>query len=39
MGLDWVVWGVIIAVVGSVIVVGWLGYMIVRNATKGRSDH
>ena len=36
---DWVVWGVIIAIVGTLVVVGWLGFVIVRNTTKGRGEH
>lgn len=36
MNQDWVFWGVIICLVGSVAVVAWLFYMAFRNATKGQ---
>jgi hypothetical protein len=36
MGHDMVFWGVIISVVGSAAVVGWLFYMLYRNATKSK---
>jgi hypothetical protein len=36
MNHDAVFWGVIIAVAGSALVVGWLFYMAYRNATKGQ---
>lgn len=34
MGNDWIVWGVVIAIVGTLVVIGWLAYIIVRNATQ-----
>jgi hypothetical protein len=34
MNQDWVFWGVIICLLGSVAVVSWLFYMAFRNATK-----
>jgi hypothetical protein len=36
MNQDWVFWGVIISLVGSIAVVAWLFYMAFRNATKGQ---
>jgi hypothetical protein len=38
MGHDMVFWGVIISVVGSAAVVGWLFYMLYRNATKSKDN-
>lgn len=38
MNHDAVFWGVIIAVVGAALVVGWLFYMLYRNASRGQSD-
>lgn len=36
MGHDFVFWGVVICLLGSIAVVGWLFYMAYRNATKGK---
>ncbi len=36
MGHDAVFWGVIAAVSGSAAVVGWLFFMVYRNATKDK---
>lgn len=36
MNQDFVFWGVIACLVGSIAVVGWLFYMAYRNATKGQ---
>lgn len=36
MNQDMVFWGVIIALVGSIAVVGWLFYVTFRNATKDK---
>jgi hypothetical protein len=38
MGHDMVFWGVIISVVGSAAVVGWLFYMLYRNATISKDN-
>jgi uncharacterized membrane-anchored protein len=35
---DMVFWGVIVCVVLSAVVVGWLFYMLYRNATKDQSQ-
>lgn len=35
MNQDFVFYGVIVCVVGAAAVVGWLLYMVYRNATKG----
>ena len=37
MNHDGVFWSVVIAVPGSALVVGWLLYMLYRNATKGNN--
>jgi len=34
MNQDYVFWGVIISLIGSIAVVAWLFYMAYRNATK-----
>ncbi len=34
MNQDMVFWGVIISLVGTIAVVGWLFYMVFRNATR-----
>jgi hypothetical protein len=36
MNQDFVFWGVIICLLGSIAVVGWLFFMAFRNATKGK---
>lgn len=36
MGHDFVFWGVMIGLVGSIAVVAWLFFMAFRNATKGK---
>ncbi len=33
---DMVLWGVVICVVGAAAVMGWLFFMLYRNATKGQ---
>lgn len=38
MSQDMVFWGVIIALVGSIAVVGWLFFMAFRNATKDKDS-
>ncbi len=38
MGIDFVVWGVIICVAGAAATVGWLFFMLYRNATKGTNN-
>ncbi len=38
MNHDAVFWGVIISVAGAAAVVGWLLYMVYRNATKGSEN-
>jgi len=38
MNHDSVFWGVIIGVIGSAAVVGWLLFMAYRNATKGKDN-
>lgn len=34
MGNDWIVWGVAIAIAGTVVVIGWLTYIIVHKAAQ-----
>lgn len=38
MNHDAVFWGVIICVVGAAAVVGWLLFMVYRNATRGNES-
>jgi hypothetical protein len=38
MNHDGVFWSVVIAVAGSALVVGWLFYMLYRNATKSKDN-
>lgn len=38
MNQDMVFWGVIIALVGTIAVIGWLFFMAYRNATKDKDS-
>jgi hypothetical protein len=38
MNQDFVFWGVIICLLGSIAVVAWLFFMAFRNATKGKDS-
>jgi hypothetical protein len=38
MGNDMVVWGVVIALLGSIAVPAWLFYVTIRNASKKAED-